>query len=76
METTRISQINIHGATPTDVSVSITDHEWFAVVEIRIGNTDFSLFCVSIHDAIAIAKNLGKYTITSVQDLDDTAVVA
>lgn len=68
MEKTQTSTTNIHGVTPDKVSVVITDHDWFAVVEVTMGTMQVTLFADSLATAQAMAQALSTPTLKHAQD--------
>lgn len=56
-ETPHVDQISMHNVIAEDVSVTVSLHDWFAVFNIKIGNTEVKLF-TELDQLAGIKRNL------------------
>jgi len=56
-ETPNVDQVSMHGVIADDVSIDVSLHDWFGVVVIKVGNTEFKLF-TELDQIAGIKRNL------------------
>lgn len=56
----RVTGVTFHDVEPTDVTVTVKEFDFFAVVRIKIAKTELSLFAQDAHSAQRIAMALAN----------------